>query len=143
MGDATNAFIREIHGNTEARLFDEESLNFVDGFGVRRIRQGEFGFCNSGIDDAVEMLVDVPDAILPYGLFPSWCWQLIHQNAAVSVERCHLRGLFLDVHLREEIVDAALDRRRWIFVAIHPAVLVQVDPIAMVNALGLGRTKLH
>src|SRR5262249_15137911 len=65
MGETPNAFIRKIHRDAEPGLFDEESLNGIDGFGVLGMRQRELGLRNASIDDAIQMFVDVSNAILP------------------------------------------------------------------------------
>ena len=73
-------------------------------------------------------LVDVGDAVFPDGIFPLGRGERVFEDAAVAVERGELTGFFRDVHLREQVVDAALDGLGGVFVDVFFSVLVEIDP---------------
>src|SRR5205085_4131847 len=87
------------------------------------------------LDPAVQVLVNVGDAVLPNFLLPLRSRQLVFQNPAVAVQRRRLTGLLLQSHLRQEVFDAGADVGLLIFVSILPAVLVQVNPAVVVDVL--------
>ena len=76
--------------------------------------------------DAVQLFVDVGDAVLPDLFFPRRGGQLVLEHAAVPVKRGQLAGLFVQGHLPQEIFHPFFDRGGGILVRIHLSVLVQV-----------------
>ena len=54
-------------------------------------------------------------------------------DLAYSVKCRCLAGLLFQIHLRKQIFDACVDRRFRIFVDIHAAVLVQIDPALVID----------
>ena len=90
--------------------------------------------------DPVQVLVDVGDAVLPDFILPFRRWQFVFHwrlrsssATAYPIQGCRLTSLLFQIHLREQIFDAAIDRRFRIFVNIHPAVLVQIDPAVVID----------
>src|SRR5205809_7609808 len=97
--------------------------------------------------DAVQVLVDVGDTVLPNFILPFRRWELVFHwrlrsssAAAYSIQGCRLTSLLFHIHLREQMFDAPIDRPFRILANIHPYVLVQIDPAiatALVSIVGL------
>ena len=136
--EAADALVGEVHRDAEAGSFDEPALHFVDRAGVLRpgqvvVRVGEV-VGPAGV--AVDVLVDVADAVLPDGGVPGGRGQFVRQDARKAIERGELRGFLFDCHAAEQVGDAVLDGDRRILVGIAGAVLVQVDPTLVVEGGG-------
>src|SRR4051812_45826850 len=114
-GETAQTFVGEIDGNAKARVLNKETLDFVHGPDVFRNVSREDAFAIRA--DAVQMLVDVRDAVFPKlaGLPFRRRKFIFHRRfltsppAADSVKRCRLTGLLIDVHLRDKVVHALLD----------------------------------
>ena len=129
--DAADAFVAEVDRDAQPGLFDEEALHLVhrpdmaaDVGGVRQ---------HAALVPAVVHLVDVADAVLPQRPLPCPGRQRVFQHAAVAVQRGHLRGLLVGVHLREQVGDARVDGGGAVLVHVLAAVLVEVDPAVAVD----------
>ena len=137
---AADAFVGEVYGDAQARLFDEETLHFVQGPGVARGRpyilvvRGR----QTPLAEAVQVLVDGADAVFPQRLFPFGCGQVVLQHALVAVEGHHLTGFLVECHLAEQVLDACVDGGVGVFVDILHAVLVKINPALAVH-FRLGR----
>ncbi len=81
------------------------------------------------------MLVNVGDAVFPNLSLPVGRGKFVLQHPLVTVQRRCLAGLFFQSHPREQVFDAAIDWRLRVFVDIHPAVLVQIDPGIVIDGL--------
>ena len=137
-GHAAQSFLGEVDGNSESRFFNEEALHLVHG--------PDMLLNISGIDalavgaNAVEVLINIRHAILPDLILPVRRRQLVFQRrrrsgsaAANPVQGGGLTSLLIHRHLRQQVVDALFDWRFGIFVNIHPAVLVQIDPTLAID----------
>ena len=108
MRNATNPFIREIDRDSQSRLFEKPPLHFVDR---RRVRRGGpeirvLGRLSLVVDlalpaPAVEMFVDVGDAVFPDRVLPRRLGKVVLELAQIAVQRAALVGLFLDGHPRQ------------------------------------------
>ena len=132
---AADAFVGEVHGDAQARLFYEEALHFVQGPGVARGRPYVFVVRRrqAPLAEAVQVLVDGADAVLPQRLLPFGGGQVVLQYALVAVEGYHLAGLFVERHLSQQVFDACVDGSVGVFVDILHAVLVEVNPVFVVH----------
>jgi hypothetical protein len=82
------------------------------------------------------VLVDVGHAVLPQVLgVPGLGGQIVDQHAMVAVERGALHGLFVQVHLADQVVEALLLGLRGVLEHVLAAVLVEVDPAVVVDVL--------
>ena len=134
---SADPLVGEIHRDAEPRLLDEPALDGVDRAGVDGERIGEralLPFHGPAVAVyAVQVLIDVADAVLPDGVFPGRRRQFVRKHARVPVQRRELAALFLERHPREQIVDAPVHRHARIFVRILLPVLVEVDPAVLVD----------
>ena len=145
--DAADALIGEFRGDAEAGVLDEEPLHFVERPGVLGCRphEGHAGRVGSQlpVGIAVQVLVDVGDAVLPqiFGA-PVFGGQIVGHDAVVSVERGALHGLFVQGHPGNEVVQALVLGLGGVLVDVLAAVLIEVDPAVVVDILardhGLG-----
>ena len=79
------------------------------------------------------MLVNSAYTIFPDRVLPFRSRKLILKHPTISVKCSHLTGLLLKSHLAEKILDSVLDISLRILVYIHFTILIEVDPILMVN----------
>ena len=133
--ETANALVGEIDGNAEARLFDEPPLYFVERAGVEGPRQivHRVGEVVGPAGVAVDVFVDVADAVFPERSLPGSGGQLVLGDAREAIPGDHLRGLFLQAHAREQVGDAGVGVERRILVGILLAVLVEIDPAVVVD----------
>ena len=92
--------------------------------------------------DPVQVLIDVRDAIFPDLILPFRRWKFVLQwrlrstsTASDAVQGRGLTSLLIQRHLRQQVIDALFDWRFRVFVNIHPAVLVQIDPAIVIDVL--------
>ena len=76
------------------------------------------------LSPAIEVFIDICNAVLPYFIFPFWRRQLVLQNTAVSVQRCGLTSLFVKSHLPQQVFDSTVDVSLRIFVNVLAAILI-------------------
>src|SRR5205085_6460689 len=100
------AFVRKVGGDAEARVLDEEALHLVHGPDVLS-DVGRVDALRPLLAPAVQVLVNVGDAVLPNLPLPLRRRQLVLQNPTVAVQSRRLAGLLLQRHLREQILYAA------------------------------------
>ena len=91
---------------------------------------------------AIEVLVNVRDTIFPDPILPIRRRQLVFQrrlsaapSSSDAIQSRGLTGLLFQRHLRQQVINAFVDGRFGIFVNIHPAVLVQINPALVIDAL--------
>ena len=103
-GKASQPFISEINRNAQPGLLDEETLYFIHGPDVLAHVCGVNAL--AVWSDAVQVLVDVGDAIFPNSIFPFGRWQLVLQwrfsagsAPSNSIQGRRLAGLLFQVHL--------------------------------------------
>ena len=141
--DSAYAFVGEVHRDAQARLFYKELLHRVQGFRVGGCRPDVgilFGLKHSpGVDVRIQMLVYRAHAVLPYPVLPFRGGKVVLQHAPVAVEGDHLAGLFFQGHLPQEVLYAGIDGRGRVFVDVHAAVFVKVDPAFVVDLGGFDR----
>jgi hypothetical protein len=139
---AANAFVGEIDRNAETRLLDEPALDLIDRIRMHGMRVGESAFRNlqtgAAAIDAIQVFIDVADAVFPDRAFPFCGWQFVRKHARVAVQRRKLTRLLVERHLRQQVVDALIDGDRRILVGILRAVLIEVDPSGAVDAGSAG-----
>ena len=140
---AADALVGHVRGDAQARLLHEEALHLVDRPGVAaggpdvRVRARRL----APLDEAVEVLVDRADAILPQPLLPGGRGQVVGQDTAIAIERYELAGLLLQRHLAQQILHPRLHVGLGVLVDVLAAVLVEVDPAHPVQLplRGVGR----
>ena len=121
-GDAAQTFIRKVNRNSQTCFFNEEALHFVHGPHVFLDVRGIDAF--GALGPAIEVFVDVGDAVLPDLILPLRRGQLVFQYAVVAVQGSGLAGLLFQRHLRKQILNAFIDVSLRVFINIHPPVLV-------------------
>ena len=132
---SADALVGEIHRHAEPRAFDEPALHLVEGAHMLRPRKIEFrvGQASALAGVAVQVFVDVADAVLPKRLLPRWRRQFVLRHPREPIPCGHLRGLFLQRHAREQIRDPRLHVQTTVFVRIPLPVLIQIDPAVAIN----------
>ena len=135
--EAVDALVGEFGRNAEPRLFHEELLDLMQGLdmvaeGIDQVIMVLVAFAH-----AVEVLVDVGDAVFPDPLLPFRSRECPGQDTAVAVDRNQLAGFFVDRHLLQQVLDARINALRRIFIDVLDAVLVEVDPSFVVDGRSL------
>ena len=141
MVQSMDAFVRELHGNAEPGVLDEPPLGGVERLDMVRERVDQVGICLAGLADAVQLLVDVRQAVGPDLGLPGVRRQGVLEDAAHAVQGGQLAGLLRERHLPQQVLDPVLQPGFRILENVHLAVFVEIRPPVVVDILGRGNTQ--
>ena len=133
MVEAVDALVGEFGRDAQPGLFHEELLDLMQGLDVVAEGIDQVVVVLIAVAHAVEMLVDVGDAVLPYPFFPFRGRKGPGQDAPVAIDRHQLAGLLIDRHLREQVFHALFHASGGVFVDVLDTILVEVYPSFVVD----------
>ena len=129
VAETANAFIGRVGPNTQTSFVNEPALDFVDQFDV-------LVECNVVVVlNAVAVLINVADAVLPDLLLSCCCRTRVSEQAVIAVDRAHLARLLLEGHPREQIVDSLLGHELLILLTVFCPVFIQINPPSVIDWL--------
>ena len=137
-----DSLVGKINRNTKTGILDKESLDFIQCPCMRACRPDIRTLCGQRCIPShkrIQMLVYSSYAVLPYRLLPLRGRKLILQHTTIAVESDHLTGLFLQSHLTQQVFYAGIDIGFRIFIDVLDTVLVEIDPVLVVDLRGLHR----
>ena len=141
MVQSMDAFVRKFHGNAKPGVLDEPPLGGMERVDMVRERVDQVGIRLAGLADAVQLLVDVRQAVGPDLRLPGICRKGIFQDAAHAVQGGQLTGLFLERHLPQQVFDPVLHPGFRILKNVHLAVFVEICPPVVVDLPGGGNAQ--
>ena len=134
MTNTSDAFICEVDGNAQPGFLDEPALDLVERYRMLRRWPNVFTFwLLPPARNAVDVLVNVGKAVLPEFFLSLSSREIVFHDPLISIERDELTRLLVEVHMSDKIINARVDLGLGILVGVTPPVLVQIDPIVMIQ----------
>ena len=128
-----DALVGEFHRDAQPGVFHEPALDLPQGVHVAGKGLDQVPALLIGPTDSVELLVDIGDPVRPDLVFPSIGRQGVLEDTAVPVQGGQLAGFFLQGHLADQVVQAVGQGSLRILVDIHPSVLVEINPVFVID----------
>ena len=141
MVQSMDAFVRKFHRNAKPGVFDEPPLGDMERVDMVREGVDQVGICLAGLADAVQLLVDVRQAVSPGLRLPGVRRKGVLQDAAHAVQGGQLASLFLERHLPQQVLDPVLQPGFRILENVHFAVFVEIRPPVVVDIPGGGNAQ--
>ena len=130
-----DTFVGEIHRYSQTGFFYKKALYFIQCPGVTGSRPYIFivRWRQPPLLKTIQMFVDGTHAVFPQHLLPFGSRQIVFQYPLISVKSHHLAGLFVQIHLTEQVLDACIYRGSRIFVYVFYSVFIKIDPAFFIH----------